>query len=77
MINKSKKSVSLSYSLLEEMAAYTKESSVSEFIEDALSYYMCELKKQKRRERDIEIINAHAKRLNKEAEENLRFQAMA
>jgi hypothetical protein len=32
--------------------------------------------KQKRRQRDIKIINANAKRFNKQAEENLKFQTI-
>ncbi|MCL2065873.1 MAG: hypothetical protein FWG99_00210 [Treponema sp.] len=76
MITKTKKSVSLSNSLLMEMAPFAKGESVSEFIEKATSYYVNELKKQKRGQRDMQIINAHAKRFNKEAEENLKFQAM-
>jgi len=34
------------------------------------------LKRHERGMRDVEIINANAKRFNKEAEENLKFQAM-
>jgi len=34
------------------------------------------LKKQERRQRDMEIINTNAKRFNREAEENLKFQAI-
>jgi metal-responsive CopG/Arc/MetJ family transcriptional regulator len=76
MITKTKKSVSLSNSLLKELAMLNKDSSISIFIEKALVYYMNELKRQERSQRDIEIINANAKRFNKEAEENLAFQAM-
>jgi len=76
MITKTKKSVSLSNSLLEELALLNKDLSVSEFIENALTFYMNELKKQERRRRDVEIIKANAKRFNREAEENLKFQAM-
>ena len=35
-----------------------------------------EHKKCERRQRDIEIINANAKRFKKEAEENLKYQAV-
>jgi metal-responsive CopG/Arc/MetJ family transcriptional regulator len=76
MITKTKKSVSLSNTLLKELALLNKDSSISEFIERALVFYMNELKRQERGQRDIEIINANAKRFNKEAEENLAFQAM-
>jgi len=73
---KTKKSVSLSNSLLKDLALFNKNSNISQFIETALVYYINELKKQERKRQDIEIINAHAKRFNKEAEENLKFQAM-
>jgi len=76
MITKTKKSVSLSTSLLEEMDLLNKDKSISEFIENALYYYLNELKRRKRGQRDIEIINENAKRFNKEAEENLKFQAV-
>ena len=76
MITKTKKSISLSNSLLQELALLNKDKSVSEFVENALTYYMKDLKKQERRQRDVEIINSNAKRFNKEAEENLKFQAL-
>ncbi|MCL2480879.1 MAG: ribbon-helix-helix domain-containing protein [Spirochaetaceae bacterium] len=76
MITKTKKSVSISKSLLKELDFFNKEISTSEFIERALIHYINELKRQKRGQRDIEIINANAKRFNKEAEENLKFQAI-
>jgi len=37
--------------------------------------YITELKKRERKQRDIEIIKANAKRFKKEAKENLKFQA--
>ena len=76
MITKTKTSVSLSSSLLKELTLLNKGRSVSEFIEKALTFYMSELKRQKRGQRDIEIINANAKRFNNEAEENLQFQVI-
>ena len=76
MITKTKKSVSLSNSLLEEVVLLNKDRSISEFIEKALIHYINELKRQERGRRDMEIINANAERFNKEAEENLKFQAM-
>jgi hypothetical protein len=75
MITKGKKSVLLSASLLLELAKFSKDGNISQFIETALVYYIDELKKQERKQRDIEIINANAIRFNKEAEENLKFQA--
>jgi metal-responsive CopG/Arc/MetJ family transcriptional regulator len=76
MITKAKKSVSLSNVLLQELALYNREKNISQFIETALIFYINELKKQKRRQRDKEIINTNAKRFNKQAEENLQFQAI-
>jgi len=74
MITKTKTSVSLSSSLLEEIAFFNEGRNVSEFIEKALVHYMNELKRRERGQRDVEIINANAKRFNREAEENLKFQ---
>jgi metal-responsive CopG/Arc/MetJ family transcriptional regulator len=74
MITKTKKSVSLSNSLLEELTQVNKDMNISEFIEQALLFYINELKKKERIRRDIEIINANAGRFSKEAEENLEFQ---
>jgi len=76
MITKTKKSISLSSALLQEIMRSNKDGNISEYIEKALVYYMNYLKKQERNRRDIEIINANAKRFNQEAEENLKFQAM-
>jgi metal-responsive CopG/Arc/MetJ family transcriptional regulator len=76
MITKAKKSISLSNVLLQELTLYNSEKNISQFIETALIYYINELKKQKRRQRDKAIINTNAKRFNKQAEENLQFQAV-
>jgi metal-responsive CopG/Arc/MetJ family transcriptional regulator len=76
MITKVKKSISISTVLLNELLSVNGNGNVSEFIEAALVYYIKELKKQERIQRDIEIINSNAKRFSKEAEENLKFQAM-
>jgi len=76
MITKTKKSISLSNSLLKELSIINKELNLSDFIEKALVFYLNELERQERGRRDIEIINANAKRFNREAEENLQFQAM-
>ena len=61
---------------MDNIALHNKNMNISQFIETALVYYINELKKQERRHRDIEIINANAKRFNKEAVENLEFQDM-
>jgi len=76
MSTKTKKSISLSSSLLKEMDTVNKDRDISEFIEKALIHYINKLKRQERGLRDIEIINANADRFNREAEENLQFQAM-
>ena len=77
MITKTKKSVSLSNSLLRELFLLNKDMNISEFIETALAFYLNDLKRQERGRRDIEIINANAKRFNKEARENLKFLALS
>jgi len=74
MITKTKKSITISNSILEDLALINKNMNISQFIEKALIYYVNELKKQERGQRDIKIINANKKRFKKEAEENLRFQ---
>ena len=76
MITKTKTSVSLSSALLNELSPFINGSNVSTFIEEALRYYLYELKRRERSRRDIEIINANAARFNKDAEENLKFQAL-
>ena len=75
MKTKTKKSVSLSNSLLEDISQHNKNGNFSYFIETAIAYYISDLKKQERKQRDMEILNANAKRFSKEAEENLKFQA--
>jgi metal-responsive CopG/Arc/MetJ family transcriptional regulator len=77
MITKRKTSVSLSRTLLEELAQFNEKGNVSEFVEEALVFYMTELKRTARRQRDIEIINRNAELLNKGAEENLEFQDLS
>nr|MCL2230285.1 type II toxin-antitoxin system CcdA family antitoxin [Treponema sp.]MCL2237325.1 type II toxin-antitoxin system CcdA family antitoxin [Treponema sp.] len=74
MITKIKKSVSISSSLLEDLAEVNRNMNISQFVETALAFYINELKKQERRQCDIKIINANRERFNKEAEENLEFQ---
>jgi len=76
MVTKTKKSVSLSNSLLQELALVNKDKGISGFVEEALRHYINELKRRERGQRDIQIINANARRFNKEAEENLEFQAL-
>ncbi|GHT92744.1 hypothetical protein FACS1894140_5210 [Spirochaetia bacterium] len=71
-----KRKVSLSLSLLEELAPLNRSGNTSQFVEQVLVHYIAEAKRQKQRYRDIEIIDANAERFRKEAEENLEFQAM-
>jgi metal-responsive CopG/Arc/MetJ family transcriptional regulator len=47
----------------------------SAFIEDVLRQYLQERVKAARDARDVEIINRHAKRLNRDAEDGLEDQA--
>ena len=75
MITKVKTSVSLSKVLLEEMALFNTNKNITQFVEQAVAYYLAELKRRERGRRDIEIINANAGRFNREAEENLDFQS--
>jgi hypothetical protein len=44
-------------------------------VENVIANYANELKKHERKQRDIKIIKANAKRFRKEAKENLKFQA--
>ncbi|MCL2444171.1 MAG: hypothetical protein FWD13_12020 [Treponema sp.] len=74
MITKTKKSITLSNSLLENIAIVNNSMNISQFIETALVFYINELKKQERIQKDIKILNANAEHFAKEAEENLEFQ---
>jgi hypothetical protein len=51
------------------------ESSRSAFIEKVLSDHFRDLERQAIHQRDFELINANADRLNREAEDVLRYQA--
>ena len=48
----------------------------SAFIERASRAYLARLEKAKREAKDIEIINAHAERLNEEAMDVLEYQGL-
>ena len=74
MIKKTKKSISLSNSILEDLASINRSMSISQFVETAVVYYINELKRQERIQKDIQIIYANSKRFSKEAIENLEFQ---
>lgn len=72
---KVKTSVTLSEELLELIEKNLKESeNRSKFIESAVVYYLQHCQKTIRDSQDLEILNAHYSRLNKEAEEILEFQ---
>ena len=74
MIIKIKKSITLSKSLLAELAVINENMNISQFIETAVIFYINELKKHERIQRDINIIRANSDRFAKEAAENLEFQ---
>ena len=76
MATNQKTPVSLSTSLLDELSAHDKGRNISELIERALAYYIFELKRREQGQRDIDLINSNSGRFNKDAEENLEFQAM-
>ena len=73
---KEKTSVTLSPEVLTgiDRLAGSKQSR-SAFIEDVLRQYLRERVKAVRDARDVEIINRHAKRLNRDAEDGLEDQA--
>ena len=74
MITKTKKSVTLSSSLLEDLYLFCNDMNFSSFIETAVVHYINELKKQERIRRDIDIFRANSERFRNEAKENLEFQ---
>jgi metal-responsive CopG/Arc/MetJ family transcriptional regulator len=74
MLTKTKTSVSISTPLLKEMAKYDDNGNKSEFIEQAITYYLQTLRRQERIKHDVAILNAHAEQFNREALENLDFQ---
>jgi hypothetical protein len=66
MITNARIPISLSGSLVSELAAFNTSGDISEFIEKAVVIQT--LKKQERIQRDREIINANAERFNRDAE---------
>jgi metal-responsive CopG/Arc/MetJ family transcriptional regulator len=76
MITKTKKSITISNTLLSELVALNNHSNISEFIETAVQFYIKELRRLKRIQNDIEILNAKNRELSQEAMENLEFQDM-
>jgi len=72
---KAKTSVTLSKDLLALVDEYVKEDkSRSAFIELAIRTYMEILKRKSRDQHDLEIINRLSEKLNKEANDVLRYQ---
>ena len=74
---KVKTSITLSQSILDQIDhRIGEEVSRSAFIEDAVARHLAVLARQERDERDIEIINRNAERLNREAMEVMEFQSI-
>ena len=71
---KVKTSISLSSDILEKVQRITSEGTRSEFIEKAIWYYIDILQRDTRNNRDLDIINQSASRLNNEANDILGFQ---
>ena len=70
-----KTSVTLSGVLLKEVEAHAAEfRSRSEFIEAAVDHFIRHLEKQEAEQKDLDILNRHAKTLNEEAEDALAYQ---
>lgn len=67
--------VSLPKDLLEQANKVNEEGEISDIIERALHDYVAKGKRKELNRRDIEIINANAEMLNKQALETLEFQA--
>ena len=72
---KVKTSITLSQAILDQIDGRIGQSaSRSAFIEEALAKHLAEIERREREERDIEIINRNADRLNAEAMEVLEYQ---
>ena len=72
---KIKTSITLSEDLVTSIEQITGQSkNRSAFIESALRYYIEKRSRQLRDEKDLEILNNNAKRLNREAEDVLSYQ---
>jgi metal-responsive CopG/Arc/MetJ family transcriptional regulator len=76
MVTKTKKSITLSNALLSELVRVNNYGNISEFIENAVHFYIKEFLRIERIQNDIEILKTKNKELNKEALENLEFQDM-
>lgn len=72
---KSKTSITLSTTLLEEIDKIVgRNGSRSELIEKAVHEYIHKIARAQRDQRDLEILNRSAKRMNREADDVLRYQ---
>jgi metal-responsive CopG/Arc/MetJ family transcriptional regulator len=72
---KSKTSITLSATLLEELDAIVgKNGNRSDFIEKAVHEYIQKLTRSERDRRDLEILNRSAKRMRREAGDVLKYQ---
>lgn len=72
---KAKTSITLSEDLLETIDELSGQfRNRSEFIETAVRVYIAQMIRRKRNTRDLEIINRHVDRLNKEALDVLAYQ---
>ncbi len=67
--------VSLPKDLLEQANKVNKDLQISDVIETALRDYVAKETRQELNRRDIEIINANAEMINKQALKTLEFQA--
>ena len=72
---KTKTSITLSDTLLREIDEHAGDfRSRSEFIEEAVGYFLAHLERRETEQRDLEIINRRAESLNREAEDVLSYQ---
>ncbi len=71
-----KTSVSLSQEILEDVGLCVADGERSEFVEQALRYYIDHLKRSRRDAADLEKINSSAQELNEEALDSLAFQGL-
>lgn len=71
---KVKTSITLSSDLLDELDRLTDESSRSELIEEAVKAWLAARARSERDARELRMINRHARRLNREADDVLDYQ---
>jgi metal-responsive CopG/Arc/MetJ family transcriptional regulator len=71
---KIKTSITMSTDVLAAVDKYADGHNRSEFIETAVRAFIAEIVRREQDERDLEIINRHADRLNEEAMDVLSYQ---